>query len=46
MMSRIEDIPPAQVKIGLRVKFRVHVPGGEEDPYPVFTPADLQAESA
>jgi hypothetical protein len=28
------------VKIGMRVKFRVHVPEGDEDPYPVFTPAE------
>src|ERR1700728_4058406 len=40
MMSRIEDIEPTQVKIGLRVKFRVHPPEGDEDPYPVFTPAE------
>jgi uncharacterized protein len=38
LMSRVEDIPPEQVKIGMRVKFRVHQPGGEEDPIPVFTP--------
>jgi hypothetical protein len=40
MMSRVEDIPPAEVTIGLRVKFRVHTPEGDEDPYPVFTPAE------
>jgi uncharacterized OB-fold protein len=40
MMSRIEDIAPTAVKIGMRVKFRVHTPGGDEDPYPVFTPAE------
>ena len=40
MMSRIEDIDPAQVKIGMRVKFRVHTPKDDEDPYPVFTPAE------
>jgi len=40
MMSRVEDIDPRNVKIGLRVKVRVHTPGGEEDPYPVFTPAE------
>jgi uncharacterized OB-fold protein len=40
MMSRVEDIPPADVKIGLRVRFRVHTPGGDEDPYPVFTPME------
>jgi uncharacterized protein len=41
MMSRVEDVAPAEVKIGLRVRFRVHQPEGEEDPYPVFTPADV-----
>jgi uncharacterized OB-fold protein len=38
LMSRVEDIEPAAVRIGLRVSFRVHTPGGDEDPYPVFTP--------
>ena len=39
MMSRVEDIAPTEVKIGLRVKFRVHKAEGDEPPYPVFTPA-------
>jgi hypothetical protein len=26
------------VRIGQRVRFRVHQPGGEEPPYPVFAP--------
>ena len=38
MMTRVEDIDPAAVSIGMRVKFRVHTPPGDEDPYPVFTP--------
>jgi uncharacterized OB-fold protein len=38
LMSRVEDIPPNDVKIGMRVRFRVHKPGGDEDPIPVFTP--------
>ena len=38
LMSRVEEIAPDAVKIGLRVKFRVHRPGGEDDPMPVFTP--------
>jgi len=38
LMSRVEDISPDAVKIGMRVKFRVHRPGGEEPPVPVFTP--------
>ena len=36
LMSRVEDIAPEQVRIGQRVRFRVHRPGGEEPPYPVF----------
>jgi hypothetical protein len=36
-MSRVEDIAPAAVRIGMRVRFRVHRPGGDEPPYPVFT---------
>jgi hypothetical protein len=38
LMSRVEDVPPEQVKIGMRVKFRVHQQGGDEPPIPVFTP--------
>ena len=37
-MSRVEDIAPMDVKIGMRVKFRVHRPVGDEEPIPVFTP--------
>lgn len=40
MMSRVEDVPPRDVKIGMRVKFRVHPAEGDEPPYPVFTPAE------
>lgn len=36
LMSRVEDVAPAAVKIGQRVKFRVHRQEGE-DPCPVFT---------
>ena len=38
LMSRVEDIAPEQVTIGMRVKFGVHQQGGEEPPIPVFTP--------
>ena len=38
LMSRVEEIAPEQVKIGMRVKFRVHIQGGDEPPIPVFTP--------
>jgi uncharacterized protein len=40
LMSRVEDVDPMQVKIGQRVRFRVHRPGGEEPPCPVFVPAE------
>ncbi len=40
LMSRVEDIAPEQVRIGQRVRFRVHRPGGEEAPYPVFVPVE------
>jgi uncharacterized OB-fold protein len=40
LMSRVEDIAPEQVRIGQRVLFRVHRPGGDEPPCPVFTPLE------
>ena len=40
LMSRVEDIAPTAVKIGMRVRFRVHPAEGDEPPYPVFTPAE------
>jgi uncharacterized OB-fold protein len=40
MMGRVEEIDPLAVKIGMRVKFRVHRPGGDEPPYPVFVPVE------
>jgi hypothetical protein len=40
MMSRVEDVAPTKVKIGMRVTFRVHHAEGDEPPYPVFTPAE------
>ena len=40
LMSRVEDIAPEAVKIGMRVKFRVHRPGGDEPPHPVFVPVE------
>jgi uncharacterized protein len=40
LMSRVEDINPMAVKIGMRVRFRVFRPGGDEPPYPVFVPAE------
>ena len=40
LMSRVEDIDPMQVKIGMRVKFRAHPGDQKQAPYPVFTPAE------
>ena len=40
LMSRVEDIEPMAVAIGMRVRFRVHTPGGEDAPVPVFTPVE------
>jgi uncharacterized OB-fold protein len=40
LMSQVEDIAPEAVEIGMRVRFRVHRPGGDEPPYPVFVPAE------
>ena len=40
LMSRIESMPPEQVRIGLRVKVRVHPAEGDEGPYPVFDPVE------
>lgn len=39
LMSRVEDIAPGDVRIGMRVRFRVHRPAGDEPAYPVFSPA-------
>jgi uncharacterized OB-fold protein len=40
MMSRVEDIAPLDVCIGMRVRLRVHAGEGDEPPYPAFTPTD------
>ncbi len=40
LMSRVEEIAPDMVKIGLRVRFRVDKPGGDEPAYPVFVPVE------
>ena len=40
LMSRVEGVAPEAVRIGLRVRFRVHRPGGGEPPYPVFVPLE------
>ncbi len=43
LMSRVEDLEPNAVRIGQRVKFRVHRPGGDEPPVPVFHPVEAAA---
>ena len=44
LMSRVEDIAPEDVRIGMRVKFRIHRPKGDQtsgdEPYPVFVPVN------
>lgn len=40
LMSRVEDIAPEAVAIGMRVRFRIHKPAGEDPAYPVFTPIE------
>lgn len=40
MMSRVENIDPSEVKIGMRVKVRM-IPATEDQPtYPVFDPVE------
>ncbi|MCD0501460.1 Zn-ribbon domain-containing OB-fold protein [Bordetella petrii] len=40
LMSRVEGLPAGQVAIGMRVRFAVHEPAGDADPYPVFFPLE------
>jgi uncharacterized OB-fold protein len=40
MMSRVEGIDAMQVKIGMRVKVKMHPGDEKQPPYPVFTPAE------
>jgi uncharacterized OB-fold protein len=46
LMSRVEEIDPMAVKIGMRVRFRVHEPGSDEPPYPVFVPVETAQGAA
>jgi len=39
MMSRVEDIPSDDVKVGMKVKLRMHPGNDKQPPYPVFVPA-------
>lgn len=38
LMSRVEDVPPEQVCIGMRVRVRIHPAQEGAAPYPVFVP--------
>jgi uncharacterized OB-fold protein len=40
LMSRVEEIAPDGVRIGMPVRLRIHRPGGGEPPYPVFVPVE------
>jgi uncharacterized OB-fold protein len=40
LMSRVEEIAPEEVKIGMRVKFRLHRTEDGEPAYPVFVPVE------
>jgi hypothetical protein len=37
-MSRVEEHPAGEVRIGMRVQARVHEPADGAPPYPVFVP--------
>jgi len=43
LMSRVEDVAPERVRIGMRVRLRVADPGGDGEPYAVFVPAESAA---
>jgi uncharacterized OB-fold protein len=44
LMSRVENIPPKDVRIGMRVRFQACIPAEpEEEPYPVFVPVQGDA---
>lgn len=40
LMSRVDGLDPMDVKIGMRVKFKVQQDDEDSDPYPVFEPAE------
>jgi len=40
MMSRVEGIDPLQVKIGMRIRVKMHPGDEKQPPYPVFTPME------
>jgi len=46
LMSRVEEIDPMAVEIGMRVRFRLHPAEGDEAAYPVFVPANPAGKGA
>ena len=40
LMSRVENLAADKVRIGMRVKVRIHPAAGDEGPYPVFDPVE------
>lgn len=46
LMSRVESLPAEAVRIGLRVRVRVHPGDGDDGPYPVFDPIDASGVPA
>lgn len=40
LMSRVEGMPAADVRIGQRVKVRIQAAEGDDDAYPVFDPVE------
>lgn len=40
MMSRVEDIDPRAVRVGMRVRLRMAPGDAGQPPYPVFTPLE------
>lgn len=40
LMSRVEGVPAESVRIGMRVRARVHHPADGQPPYPVFDPEE------
>ena len=41
LMSRVENIAPEKVRIGMRVKVRVQPADGDDGHYPVFDPVEV-----
>ena len=46
LMSRVENINPMAVTIGMRVTFHAHEQGGDEPPIPIFMLIDTIGEGA